>query len=375
MRRLLAASAALGASVLLTAGLLEIALRFAQFAGVFRSQERLTEGQPFYQDSNRFWGVWHPPDARFVARADCFEEVYESNSWGARDRERSLRSQAARVVVLGDSFVEGVGSAFGRRMTDLLEAQSGVEQLNFGSAGGFSSVQEWLLYRELAARFDHDLVLVFHFPNNDFLENDPERGWDADRYRPFLERASDGSFELRYRVDFDAARARDRAQLWWNRWYNASFVYRFGSWLGGQLAVRRALAKGETTASGYVGYVNYSESDLERLFHSYRLLRDAAAGRELLIFSLPRLSELEYARSHDVSLALPKRLAAFAAQETGIRYLDLLPGFLAAAKSSGRALGDYFIPCDGHWTELGNQLAAELVLPKVLEGLQRRRQR
>jgi hypothetical protein len=345
--------------------MLEVTLRVAQRVGVFQSHERLTSGEPFYQDSNPRWGIWHPPHARFRARGDCFEEVYESNSWGARDRERSLDSDRPRVVVLGDSFVEGVGAALGRRMTDLLEARTGVEHLNFGVAGNFSSVQQWLLYEELASRFDHELVLLFHFPNNDFLENDPERFWANHRYRPYLRRDADGSFSLHYPVDFESARARERRQLWWNRWYNALFVYRFGSWLGDQILARRALAKGETTELGYVGYVNYTELDLERLFASYRGLRDAAGGRELVIFSLPRQSELEYARSRDVSGALPKRLREFAEQEPRIRYADLLPGFLADAQASGRALGDYFIPCDGHWSALGNELAAELVLQHV----------
>src|SRR5262249_894170 len=262
-------------------------------------------------------------------------------------------------------LVEGVGTAFGRRMTDVLEAQTGIEHLNFGTAGGFSSLQELFLYEDLASRFDHDLVLLFHFPNNDFLENDPDHWWGTDRYRPYLVRGSDGDFTVRYPVDFGEARARERAQLWWNRWYNAFFVYRFASWLEDQITSRSALSKVGTAERGYAGYVNYTELGLERLFYSYRKLPDAAGGRRLVIFSIPRLSELEYARRPDVSGALPKRLAEFARGEPGIEYVDLLPGFLSDAQTTGHPLGDYFIPCDGHWSDLGNALAAAIVLQSV----------
>jgi hypothetical protein len=353
---------ALCASALFFAALLELALRSAQALGVFHSETRLTEGEPFYQHLSPVWGIWHPPNTRFVARADCFERIYESNSYGARDRERELHSEAPRVVVLGDSFVEGVGSELERRMTNRLEAKAGIEFLNFGSAAGFSSTQQWLLYRDLASRFDHDLVLLFHFPNNDFLENDPALDLPTRIYRPYLVKDASGAWQPEYRDSFEAMRERDRAQLSWNRWYNALFVYRFGSWLRDQIDNRRMLAQVATTELGYNGYVNYSEADLERLFEGYRRLRDEARGREILIFSLPRLSELEYARLHPVADALPRRLADFASRERGFRYVDLLPGFLADAERSGRSLADYFIPCDGHWSDLGNELAADLAL-------------
>lgn len=364
-RRARLVAATVCTSALFGALLLELALRGAQALGVFHSETRLTDGEPFYQHLSPVWGIWHPPDTRFVARADCFERSYQSNSFGARDRERSLRSDPPRVVVLGDSFVEGVGTESGRRMTDLLEARSGIEFLNFGTAGGFGSTQEWLLYRELASRFDHDLVLLFHFPNNDFLDNDPALAAFAQAYRPYLVKTRAGAWELEYPFDFEAIRARDRAQLGWNRWYNASFLYRFGSWLRDQIDYRRMLARVSTTELGYVGYVNYGDADLERLFEGYRRLRDDARERELVIFSLPRLHELEYARTHPVADALPARLAEFAQREPRIRYVDMLPEFLADAERSGRALADYFIPCDGHWSDLGNAVAAEIVSRNV----------
>jgi len=350
------------ASAALTLLLLEVALRAAAWSGLATPSERITDlADSFYRDENPAFGVWHPPDATYVARADCFEVEYASNSWGARDRPRSLQSAEPRVVVLGDSFVEGIGVPFGRRMTDLLEAWTDLEHLNFGTAGNFSSIQQWKLYETLASDFDHDRVFVFHFPNNDFTENDPERFWQEDRYRPYLRETAAGH-EVYYPISLEEARRRAKEQLWWNRWYNAVYVYRLVAFLDAQIRVR--LAQGETTEFGYIGYEQFTEEDLERLFVSYRHIRDLAGGREVVVFSIPRLNDLLYHEAKGYPRRLPDRLRTFADAEEGIRYHDLMPGFIADREAHDRRLADYFLPCDGHWNALGSRVAAEIVLDR-----------
>lgn len=347
--------------VCFTGALMEISLRIAERAGFFQSQPRLTR-PGFYRDDNPIFGVWHPPNARFMAHEDCFQVPYESNSFGMRDPERPLRSSSPRVAVLGDSFVEGIGVPLGRRMTDLLERRTGVPYLDFGTAANFSSTQEWLQYKSLVERFDHGLVLLFALPNNDFLEDDPDRWWQKDRYRPYL-RKQDGSYVLWYPVSFEAAQRAARHQLTLNRIYNALYVYRFFSWLNAQIRVR--IAQGKTTEFGYVGYVNYTKADLDRLLYGYRQLRDAAKGRPLVIFTIPRLNDLLYFQAHGNLGDLAQKLHAFADQERGIYYVDLKDGFLAHARRTHHKLADYFIPCDGHWNELGHEVAAEIVLKEL----------
>jgi hypothetical protein len=363
-RKILVLLLALAITAAFTALLLEISLRVLNRLGIATPAERLTENNSFYRDENPAFGVWHPPNGQFRARGDCFEALYQSNDFGMRDRPRSLRSEAPRVAVLGDSFVEGVGVNFGARLTDVLEERTGIEHLNFGTAGGFSSIQQWKLYETLARQFDHERVLLFAFPNNDFIENDPERFWDTSRYRPYLRRV-DGSFEVYYPIGLDEARARLERQLAWNRWYNRLFVYRLVAYL--DAAVRNRLSQGGTTPYGYVGYELVGEEDLERLFFTYRQIRDLAAPRELVIFTIPRLNDLLYFENLGYPDKLPKRLEAFARSERGIRYFDLLPGFVADRDAHGRRFEDYFIPCDGHWNELGSRVAAEIVLESLRE--------
>ena len=358
MRRLLRNLANLVVLAAITTLMLEGALRLAVSRDLIPLKARVSPEASFYRDENPRFGVWHPPNARYVARKECFEVEYRSNSWGARDRERTLASDSPRVVVLGDSFVEGVGVAQGRRLTDLLEAETGVEHLNFGTAANFSSVQEWLLYEDLASRFDHDLVLLFTLPDNDFLENDPHRWWQPDRYRPYLRRVGD-RFEVFYPFPFEEMPKKLECQVRWNRLYNAFFVIRLFDWARTQVRVRLALR--DTTEFGHVGYVSHTEPDLERLFYSYRRLRDAAGGREVVVFTIPRLTDLLYLQKHRNLGELAKRIADFAIQEPHLRYFDLAPGFLAHAERHGVDLADYFLPCDGHWSELGHRVAGILV--------------
>jgi hypothetical protein len=341
--------------------LLEIALRIAEAAGLVSLPERQTEAHAFYEDRNPHYGVWHPPNATYRATRECYDVAYHSNSVGARDRERSRRSSQPRVVVLGDSFVEGVGVESHDRVSDRLERATGVEHLNFGTAGNFSSVQEWLLYEELASRFDHDRILLFTLPNNDFLENDPDRWWQPDRYRPYL-RTAGGGFELFYPTDFETAQ-KNAAGAWRRSWHDASFIVRLHHWADTRIRVR--LAEGATTPFGYVGYVNYDDIDLERLFFSYRKVRDAAGGRELIVVTIPRLNDLLYYEANGELGTLAQRIAQFAAQEANIRYVDLLPGFAADAQERGRRFSDYFLPCDGHWSPEGHAVAARIVLESV----------
>ena len=96
-----------------------------------RPREWLTEREP--------WGTWHRPNTATVHITGCFMAHYRSNSYGARDRERSRERSGPRYVVLGDSFVEGWGVEEDQRLTNILERRTGREFLNFGASGDFAT--------------------------------------------------------------------------------------------------------------------------------------------------------------------------------------------------------------------------------------------
>src|SRR3974390_803758 len=90
--------------------------------------------KPFWHDSDSVFGIWHYPNGTFFHQGACFSVVYHTNSYGARDIERSRHSVQPRTVVLGDSFVEGYDSSDAQRLTNLLEQKTGREHLNFGTS-------------------------------------------------------------------------------------------------------------------------------------------------------------------------------------------------------------------------------------------------
>ena len=99
----------------------------------------------FWADINPSFGVWHRPNGHFYHQLGCFSVEYTTNSYGARDVERSLHSTQPRTVMLGDSFVEGFGLPEQERLSNILERDTGREHLNFGTGGVFSPLQYALL--------------------------------------------------------------------------------------------------------------------------------------------------------------------------------------------------------------------------------------
>src|ERR1700740_3179594 len=125
------------------------------------------EYNEFWVDNNSSFGMWHRANGHFVHKSGCYSVAYDTNSYGARDVERSLHSSAPRTVVLGDSMIEGVGLPADKRLTNILEKDTGREYLNFGS-GSFGPLQLALSYKTMASKFDHNLVLMGVVPHKVF---------------------------------------------------------------------------------------------------------------------------------------------------------------------------------------------------------------
>lgn len=304
----------------------------------------------FWADINPAFGVWHRPNGRFYHQGGCFNVVYTTNSYGARDVERSLRSDRPRTVVLGDSFVEGLGVADQYRLTNILEKQLGREYLNFGTGGDFGPLQYALLYKTLADKFDHDVVLVGVLPDNDFRDMSYEWGktHHSGRYRPYY--ADD--FSIFYTGKFDPKAGEgfwDHAEAYL-RAYLAS--YHVGQFLYSSLYWR--------LAPPYSGYNDYNNVDFARLEHALADIKATAEAHraQMAVFLIPTYTDfLRYRQSHadKVGPAVEQWGKA-----NGIPVKDLLPEMDARAGKDPR---DFFLKCDGHWSPEGGQAAAEALEP------------
>lgn len=130
-----------------------------------------TEGRPaFWGDISPVFGRWRSPNDTLrlpICTSDTV--LLTSNRFGMRDRERTLTNETGqkRAAIIGDSFVEGYLVNEPQRYSDPLEAQTGREHLNFG-INGTGPIDYYLMYKDLASRFEHDLLIISLLPANDF---------------------------------------------------------------------------------------------------------------------------------------------------------------------------------------------------------------
>lgn len=315
----------------------------------------------FLGDLDPHFGSWHQPNADVVVRRLGQDVRYVSNAQGMRDRPREFESAATeRVAVLGDSFVEGMGVAASDRFTDLLEARTGVEFLNFGTSGRFGPTQEWLLYRHLASRFEHSRVFVFLLPANDFEDNEAPDA-SSGRYRPFLLKTN-GTYEVSYPFPFSEVQARRehlsplrklRHRLY-NHWYTLNVL--------ANLEMRN-FVPGAPASS----YDSYSEDELEKLLFAYGRIADLAAPRPVTVFVIPRGSDFAAQARGGHRGRIVAALREFAAGREGWQVVDLMPAFLDAMQARGTSQAPFFLGQDPHWSPAGHVVVADAVLGALPE--------
>lgn len=138
------------------------------------------------------WGPWGVPNYEGYVKNHCMDFKIKFNQYGTRDKNRTI-SGKGRTLVFGDSFIEGWGVDQDKTLPAYLEKISGKEFLNFGNSGGFSILNEYILYRDFTNKFEHDAVIVGLTVGNDFADNDASI-WGGNAklyYRPFWKLSSD----------------------------------------------------------------------------------------------------------------------------------------------------------------------------------------
>jgi hypothetical protein len=315
------------------------------------------------------WGAWHKPSSTANHIANCFTTTYRSNSYGARDRERSIAASGKRAVVLGDSFIEGYAVDEDRRMSSLLEARLGFEMLNFGMTS-FGPLQYEILYDRLARRFEHDLVVVGFLPENDFIENDLDfqsRNRDfATRYRPLYGKGGGVVYPRpRPGPDEPPPFGKLAADLPERRgWRNIYHLF----WLYGLYREVRynVVVLTHPTPSTYIGYFETDDTRIANATRSLLAIRRAAAPRPVLVVFIPEYKDLRHVETHPGSekSSVVARMRPVL-EASGIRTIDLLTEFRNRGLATEAAYRPLYLPCDGHWNDAGHRAAFEVVEPVV----------
>lgn len=344
---------------------------------------------------------WHlQPGAHYEAAPDghLIEIAYNQRGW--RDVERTpAPSDDPRIVVLGDSFMEGftvpLEQSFHRVLQrELRPRMPGLEVINLG-VSGYGTLQELLAYRLEGRLYQPDLVLLAFYLHNDPRDNSLEvetlrkPGSEKARNRPFLLPGDGWQVTA---VEADRARERYESALarrhsWWWRLGKVSRLWRLtgAEWIDSALRSLEEGAKPEDTltrAERHALELEIFACEVPPIYQrawriTLRILARLdeevrADGARLVVFTVPSEIEASPAPRGLGETELPCRedppayapLRAFVSAHD-IPFIDLRPAFQQRMRETGQQL---FSQGDAHWNAAGHALAAREV-EKGLEKL------
>lgn len=313
------------------------------------------------------WGSWNVPNYKGRIANNCFDVNYQFNSYGARDKERTLEGKN-RTIVLGDSFIEGWGVDQDKILAASLEKKAGTEYLNFGIAGsGTGVLNQYMLYKDLASKYEHDSVIVGMYPGNDFQDNDPA-AWGGSAklyYRPFWKLNEDKS-------DIEIVYFAEKVE---------------GKFLPGLEPENKAphftvydhLTEFSATLNLVTVLKNYkislSKESQQKFSYNLEVPEDARLASLIIHDKFSKL----IGQKNKYVVIIPAGSDVFHYLKTGKKKVPKFEEFKSKLSEQGwqvidtmdtfaslpeNKISEYFI-CDGHWNDKGNALAAEYILKTI----------
>ncbi|MBD99031.1 MAG: hypothetical protein CMO34_04235 [Verrucomicrobia bacterium] len=333
--------------------LLEIGICFLVKAGhlnIIMPTYTMGDSEDFLPERSYIYGHRHLPNSSYTVKKNCVETVYHFNGLGFRDEMHSVRSDKSRVLLIGDSFTEGLGVNEDERFGDLLEKESKRTHLNFGMADK-GSTQAFSIYKSIASEYDHDAVILSIFPVNDFIDDDPDFGKHAESIRPcWIGEYPNYTLEF---VPKDAP-ANKPTSKWKHFLKRFTYTYDALYFIKEQFKI----SLNNDVAMPSSDYFNFTESQLNRMKYSLLKIKALAKHRPLVVVSIPSHIDLQSNIHAEHSIEGP--LSKFCS-ENNIDYLGLYNTFNEASSDPEE---DFFLSCDSHWNAKGHQLVAETLLKK-----------
>lgn len=335
-------------NIIFAALILEIGLRLA-LGDVF---------PPRFFEADAVMGHFHRPGKGGWQHTSEYDTYIAINAQGLRDDEYPYAKPAGvfRILILGDSFVEGFQVAqdatFEARLEQQLNAAGTappIEVIN-GGVSRYGTDNALLFLENEGLRYAPDLVIYAFYPN-DVTDNIEKTLFELGDDGALIQHPGKVTFVEQLRGFF----------------YDVSFLYRFG--LG--VSIQMQQQADDTlidTAWGRVLPI-YRAELLPREANAWTLTAallermqasTSAAGADLVIVSLPEIYQSEDAlwaqvEQTDEVLRRDAPSADLSARvPDGAYYLDLLPVFQARAQTE-----TLYYPVDGHFNETGHQFAAD----------------
>jgi len=323
------------------------------------------------------------PNVSVIHRRGCFQGLVQTNSWGFRDRARTLEKPAGtyRVALIGDSVVEAVqvqpNEVMNIQMEQILKQKgyANAEVLAFG-IGGIGTTQELLLYEQKIRQFHPDVV-VLTFSDNDVMNNSstlqPESYGIHTWYAPYYDLGANG--ELVFRpvesrpLNWLVTPFEHHSKLIYyleRIWFK--FDYSPYTWEGAPVY--------------YGSYSSDPDPEWQKAWTvtSKVLARFGqevtAAGSKFQVLLWPDFADLDpqwqqrltrqlgKIPSHLVPAKFPEHVQE-ATQKAGVPFDTLAPYFQAYRDEHNMQWPYFSLTCDPHFSPLGHKVAAAAIMQKL----------
>jgi hypothetical protein len=337
-------------SGLITFLLLEVSLALASHAGllnIIMPTYSLPSSEDLLPERSFLYGYRHKPGGNYEIKKNCLHNYYQFNELGFRDKLPSKKDSNSRVIVLGDSFMEGIGVAEEERLSDLLEKESGIAHLNFAMADK-GPTQSYVIYDALASTYPHEAVLLALFPTNDLIDDDPNIGKNEASIRPcWVGEAPD------YQLAFVPEEAPARKESNSLKHFLKRFTYTYDALHYLKESIKYSLQSKDLFPPA--DYYHYSEAQISRLKHSLMKIKEKAGDRSLIVVCIPSSMDLNSTAERE---SIEKELKVFC-EKQAIEFIGLGAFF---KQSNPEADKQYYYSCDMHWNPEGHKAAMEAVL-------------
>ena len=300
---------------------------------------------------NNIWGSWHTKNKKTRQKRSCFDAIYISNEVGARDGS-FLNNSNKDIVLIGDSFAEGYGVNYSDTSQKYIEELTELNVLNFGVSKNFGIVQYYLIYKNLAKNYNHDKLIVFFLPSNDFGENDYNNWKGSKRYRPYYKKINDNDYEIFI--------PNDAIKNYISQTKKIKKIFKDYFWTSGlfininyNYKIYRAKKKsGTDTFSGY--FDSNLDQQKAAIYFIKKIINEANIDTYLV--SIPRIQDFERLNKGEKlnNVYWIKSLNDLSKNNKNFTFIDLI-------KHPTSNLNDLYLKCDGHWTLEGNKWAADII--------------
>lgn len=368
-------------AITLAVGLAEVALRLTHYGETNGVRlEKFMEYDPLlgWRHKRNFSSEVITPEYHTTLR-------FDANGMRGRERPYTKPKNVSRILVLGDSFVEGYAVQVQDRFTEILEATLGspFEVIALGVAG-YSTDQELLLLEQEGWKYEPDLV-VLAFYYNDVWGN------GSRSLLPMVIRTQKPVFVMDASGDLTLTNVpvpyptptkptlRDRLKV-----YDLIRRTMKGSQLLRSLAVKAGVAEEaqplEQRPMGGMGspdeFEVYQKTETKKVEREWsitqvllrRMKQEAdQRGVRFVVFYVPTRVELsaeEWRNFHIPADYDPRevtRKLVGICEAEGIPYIEPSDRFREAAQQ-----GRLYYARDVHWNPAGNRLAAQILAEYVL---------